>query len=229
MIRADIINRVGREYLTSNIENGEFSYNKSLTEIGENINDYANQELKKTHQYIDLRFADNKLTVLIETKDNFDRWNKREIEQQLQQYVYYEKVLTGNKIVAILANTMDDRIRVWYGDNINIDLDDYVKNERKIKSFKEYENIYFSNTNNKLKVIQNTYDLNELLHKYGINEKIRSQFVGTCLLALKNGLSYSDNNLTTTQIIAGIKENLEKLLNNNLNKAIKLVLLDKNV
>lgn len=229
MIRADIINKIGREYLTSNIENGEFSYNKSLTEIGESISDYANSDTKKIHQYVDLRFADNKLTILVETKDNFDKWNKKEIEQQLQQYVYYEKILTGNKIVAILANTLDDRVRVWYGDNIVIDLENYVEDERKIKSFKEYENIYFLNTNDKLKVIQNTYDLNELLHKYGINEKIRSQFVGTCLLALKNGLSYSDNNLTTTQIIAGIKENLEKLLNNNLNKAIKLVLLDKNV
>ena len=56
-----------------------------------------------------------------------------------------------------------------------------------------------------LKIIQNTYDLNELLHKYGIKEKIRSQFVGTCLLALKNGLVYK--NLSTTQIIAGVKEN----------------------
>ena len=40
--------------------------------------------------------------------------------------------------------------------------------ERKIKTFKEYEDIYYSTTNDKLKVIQNTYDLNELLHKYGI-------------------------------------------------------------
>ena len=61
----------------------------------------------------------------------------------------------------------------------------------------------------------------------GIKEKIRSQFVGTCLLALKNGLIYK--NLSTTQIIAGVKENLSKLLNNNLNKARKLVLLDNNV
>ena len=106
-------------------------------------------------------------------------------------------------------------------------MDEYQKDERKIKTFKEYENLYFANTNDKLKVIQNTYDLNELLHKYGINEKIRSQFVGTCLLALKNGIKYEG--ISTSQIIAGIKENLEKLLNNNLNKATKLVLLDKNV
>ena len=31
MIRADIISNVGREYLTSNIENDEFSYPKALS------------------------------------------------------------------------------------------------------------------------------------------------------------------------------------------------------
>ena len=66
-----------------------------------------------------------------------------------------------------------------------------------------------------------------MLHKYGINEKIRSQFVGTCLLALKNGLKYEG--LSATQVVAGIKEKLEQLLNNNINKAEKILLLDKNV
>ena len=227
MIRSDIISKIGRKFLQSNIENEEFSYKKALNQIGKNIEDYIEQNDGKLHQYLDIRFTNEKLSILVETKDNFDKWNKKEIENQLQAYVNYEKELTGNKIVAIIANTSDDRIRVWYGDDIIINMDEYQKDERKIKTFKEYENLYFANTNDKLKVIQNTYDLNELLHKYGINEKIRSQFVGTCLLALKNGIKYEG--ISTSQIIAGIKENLEKLLNNNLNKATKLVLLDKNV
>lgn len=227
MIRSDIISKIGRKFLQSNIENEEFSYKKALSEIGKKIEDYTDTSEGKIHQYLDLRFSNEKISILVETKDNFDKWNKKEIEKQLQDYVNYEKALTGNKIIAIIANTNDDRIRVWYGDNIIINMNTYQKDERKIKSFKEYENIYFSNTNDKLKIIQNTYDLNELLHKYGINEKIRSQFVGTCLLALKNGIKYDC--ISTNQIIAGIKENLEKLLNNNLNKATKLVLLDKNV
>ena len=227
MIRSDIISKIGRKFLQSNIENEEFSYKKALNQIGKNIEDYIEQNDGKLHQYLDIRFTNEKLSILVETKDNFDKWNKKEIENQLQAYVNYEKELTGNKIVAIIANTSDDRIRVWYGDDIIINMYEYQKDERKIKTFKEYENLYFANTNDKLKVIQNTYDLNELLHKYGINEKIRSQFVGTCLLALKNGIKYEG--ISTSQIIAGIKENLEKLLNNNLNKATKLVLLDKNV
>ncbi len=54
----------------------------------------------------------------------------------------------------------------------------------------EYIDVFFGTKNDKLVIIQSTYALNELLHGYGINEKIRSQFVGTCLLALKNGLVY---------------------------------------
>ena len=227
MIRADIISVVGRAYLTSNIENGEFSYKKALNDIGKKIEDYIDPRSKKIHQFLDLRFVNDRISVLVETKDNFDKWSKEEIESQLQSYVNYERELNNNKIIAILANTTDDRIRVWYGENIIIDLDNYKIDERKIKTFKEYQSIYFANKNDKLKIIQNTYDLNELLHKYGVREKIRSQFVGTCLLALKNGLSYEG--ISSTQIIAGIKGNLEKLLNNNLNKATKLVLLDKNV
>ena len=69
---------------------------------------------------------------------------------------------------------------------------------------------YFWHKNDKLKIIQNTYDLNELLHKYGIKEKIRSQFVGTCLLALKNGLIYEG--LSTIQIIAGVKRKFVKVI-----------------
>ena len=34
MIRTDIITTVGRKYLTSNIENEEFSYGKALKSIG---------------------------------------------------------------------------------------------------------------------------------------------------------------------------------------------------
>ena len=33
--------------------------------------------------------------------------------------------------------------------------------------------------------MKNTYDLNELLHKMDIDERLRSQFVGTTLLYLK--------------------------------------------
>ena len=227
MKRSKIISTIGEKNLTSNIENEEYSYKKALSRIGKNVEDYQENNSGRIYQFIDLRFADDKLSILIETKDDFDKWNSEEIIKQIQTYINCEKELTNNKIIAILANTNDDRIKVWYGDDLRISYENNIDDERKLKSFDEYKNIYYGTKNDKLKVIQNTYNLNELLHKYGIKEKIRSQFVGTCLLALKNGLVY--NNLTTTQVIAGVREKLEKLLNDNINKAEKLVLLDKNV
>lgn len=77
--------------------------------------------------------------------------------------------------------------------------------------------------------MQNTYKLNEMLHRYSIPEKLRSQFVGTCLLALKNGLDYSTPSLSAAQIRTRIKEVLEDLLNSDIYKAEKLALLNRNV
>ncbi len=227
MIRTDIITTVGRKYLTSNIENEEFSYGKALKAIGKDYTNFLSEDARRVYKDLDIRFANDKLSILIETKQNLYGKDLENGIIQLQNYINFEHELSNNQVVAILASTNQDKIFVWYDIAENISIDNYKKTEKKIKTFKEYENIFFGTKNDKLKIIQNTYDLNELLHKYGIKEKIRSQIVGTCLLALKNGLIYKG--LSTTQIIAGIKENLSKLLNNNLNKARKLVLLDNNV
>ena len=222
MIRADIINRVGRKYLQSNIENDEYSYCQGLKEIGKNYKDYMLSNAKRNYKDLDIRFADSKVSVLIEAKNNFDKWNKKEIYEQLQHYINYEKELTGNKIVAIIANTDDNRTLMWYGSNPTISDDNVIKNKPML-SFHEYSDMFFCVTNNKHKVIQSTYELNELLHESGIGEKIRSQFVGTCLLALKNGLTFEKQ--TTRQIVGGIEDILTNLLDKNLNKAEKLTIL----
>lgn len=227
MIRTDIITTIGRKYLTSNIENEEFSYGKALKSIGKDYKDYLSEDAKRTYKDLDIRFANEKLSILVETKQSLSGNDLTDGIIQLQNYINFEQQFSNNQIIAILASTNQDKIYVWYDIAERINMDNIKKEEKKIKTFKEYENIFFGTKNDKLKVIQNTYDLNELLHKYGIKEKIRSQFVGTCLLALKSGLTYK--NLSTIQIIAGVKENLSKLLNNNLNKARKLVLLDNNV
>lgn len=222
MIRTDIIEIVGRKYLQSNIENGEYSYCQGLKDIGKNYKDYMLPNAKRHYKDLDIRFADSKVSILIEAKNNFDKWNKNEIYEQLQHYINYEKELTGNKIVAIIANTDDNRTLMWYGSNPIICDDNVIKN-KPILSFHEYSDMFFSVTNNKHKVIQSTYELNELLHEGGIGEKIRSQFVGTCLLALKNGLTFEKQ--TTRQIVGGIEDILTNLLDKNLNKAEKLTIL----
>lgn len=221
MIRADIISNVGREYLTSNIENDEFSYPKAFSAASLTFNPIRNR-IGRAFEKLDIRFVKDNVTVLIETKQNFTVAD----EEQLSAYVEYEKALTGNKTVAILANTINDNIKVWRGVVSDSDL---MQKETALRTMDEYVDFYTSKINDKEKVMQNTYKLNELLHRHSIPEKLRSQFVGTCLLALKNGLDYSTPTLTAAQIRTRIREVLENLLNDDLNKAEKLALLNRNV
>ncbi len=102
-----------------------------------------------------------------------------------------------------------------------------MQKESKLRSFEEYADFYSSKVNNKELVMKNTYNLNSLLHELGVAEKLRSQFVGTCLLALKNNMAYEG--ITNIQIRSGIKEVLSKLLDDDLKKAEKLVVLNSKI
>jgi len=121
---------------------------------------------------------------------------------------------------------LDEKVKVWRG---VVSDADFLPNETALRSIDEYVDFYTSKVNNKEQVMQNTYKLNELLHKHGISEKLRSQFVGTCLLALKNNVDYKTITLTAAQIRVRIKEVLETLLTDSMEKAEKLALLNKNV
>lgn len=221
MIRTDMISTVGRAYLTSNIENDEYSYPKAFSESSLTFVPIRNSA-GRAFEKLDIRFVKDNVTVLIETKQNFTKAD----EEQLSAYVEYEKALTGNKTVAILANTVNDNVKVWRGVVSDSDL---MPKETSLRSMDEYVDFYTSKINDKEKLMQNTYKLNELLHRHSIPEKLRSQFVGTCLLALKNGLDYPTPSLTAAQIRTGVKEVLEELLNSDINKAEKLALLNRNV
>ena len=224
MIRADMIATVGREWLVSNIENDEFSYPKAYSIAALPFTPIRNRT-GRAFEKLDIRFVKDNVTVLIETKQNFHA-NIDDAKEQLSAYVEYEKTLTGNKIVALLANTIGNDILVWRG---VVSESDFLPKETALRTMDEYVDFYTSKINDKEKVMQNTYKLNELLHRHSIPEKLRSQFVGTCLLALKNGLDYSTPSLTAAQIRTRIKEVLEDLLNSDINKAEKLALLNRNV
>lgn len=221
MIRADMISTVGRAHLTSNIENDEYSYRKAFSKAALQFVPIRNAQ-GRAFEKLDIRFVKENVTVLVETKQCFTDAD----EEQLSAYVEYEKLLTGNKTVAILANTTNDNVKVWRG---VVSDSDYMPNETALRTMDEYVDFYTSKINNKEKVMQNTYKLNELLHRHSIPEKLRSQFVGTCLLALKNGLEYSITSLSAAQIRIKIKEVLEALLSSDMNKAEKLTLLNRNV
>ena len=212
MDRIKMIQTVGLDFLTSNIENGEFSYAQVL---GRSLSG---------HFKLDIRFYDeeNKLAVLIETKAKF----KESDEAQLFDYVALEKEYAQAKnIVAILANTSNDKIKVWkIADGKEVE----VMTDKKLKSMEEYIE-YFrpQNINDKSAVLENTAELSKMLHSNGVPASLRSQFVGTCLLALKNGLAYKD--MDTEQILVGIKKRLGNLLGNSMDKAVKLSVLQAKV
>lgn len=107
----------------------------------------------------------------------------------------------------------------------------------------------FGKVNDKIAVVDSINALNKMLHADGVNERLRSQFVGTCLLALKNGLSYKDaketlgkdgQTLTKTRVVLrNITDILTGLLErtfteaddseSKMNKADKLSLLNRKV
>lgn len=241
MNRFDIIAKIGDNYHVGNTETGEFSYVQALKSVGKDIKDYQRGTSGIKHQYLDIRFENERLAILVECKNRFSRWDKTKIQGQLQDYVRYEKAYSDKKIVAILAETDGDDVWVWYGQSVIID-DDHISEEMVLKSFKEYEDLCFGKVNDKIKVVDSIKTLNEKLHSNGINEKLRSQFVGTCLLALKNGLTYKDVNETLDPktgkkkspekvVLQSIKDILEGLLtrSGSLNKASKLSILNNKV
>ena len=239
--RHEMIDRIGKGYLTTNIEAGEYSY---VQEAGskEKLEKAVGHAVK--HFKLDIRFENNSVAVLIETKQSFTKAD----EKQLAEYVEEERALhKGIKIIAILANTNNDKIKVW---RYSVDDSHLLKEETVLDTMEHYVKLFdTSRQNDKERVMKNTYDLNELLHKKDIDEKLRSQFVGTTLLYIKDkvktvsaktGLRKIDDtfkekidelwsSLSADEIRDGIKSTLNSLLDNSENKTKKIELLQKNV
>ncbi len=237
MTRHDMIECIGKSYMTSNVESGEYSYVK---EAGSKINLEAKLGRSVSHFKLDIRFEKEDTVVLIETKQIF----KKSDEEQLGEYVSQERALHyGKKIIAILANTMNNEIKVWKS---IVDDEHILHGETVLDKMEHYVSLFDLNRqNDREKVLKNTYALNELLHKMDIDERLRSQFVGTTLLYLKNlvhkfGARKIDEDLRKKlddywrimdgkQLRAAIESTLEGLLDGSDNKAKKIELLQKNV
>lgn len=237
MDRTAIINTIGIEYHTPNIEGGEYSY---VQEAGSK--DKLVRALGRTpeHFKLDIRFEHKDVVVLIETKQRFTK----DDEKQLLDYLQEERALHyGKKIVAILANTKNDKIKVWQSE---IDDDHLLEDETVLDRMEHYVRLFeVSKQNDREKVLKNTSDLNTLLHKMDIDEKKRSQFVGTTLLyikdmVIKSGAKHIDANLekkfkdiwsslNSEAIRGAIKGVLDDLLDGSDNKAKKIELLQRNV
>lgn len=237
MTRHDMIEHIGSGYMTSNIEDGEYSY---IQEAGSRANLEKALGRSISHFKLDIRFEKGDVVVLVETKQLL----KKSDEAQLNEYLQQERALHYNKkIIAILANTNNNEIKVWKS---AVDDEHILTDETVLDKMEHYVGLFdASKQNDREKVLKNTYDLNELLHKMDIDERLRSQFVGTTLLYLKKlvekfEVKKIDEELRKTldtlwavmdgkQLRAAIESTLDSLLDSSDNKAKKIELLQKNV
>lgn len=237
MTRHEIIERIGSIYHTSNIEGGEYSY---IKEAG------SRNKLKKAlghdfnHFMLDIRFESGNSVVLIETKQNFVDSDS----EQLAEYVAEEKALhPEKKIIAILANTNNNDIRVW---KTSVDEEHIIEEETVLDSMEHYVNLFaIMIQNDREAVLKNTLALNDLLHKKDIDEAKRSQFVGTTLLYVKKMVKQTEavvvdeelrkylasiwKMMDANSIRAAIGTTLDDLLDDSENKKMKIELLQQNV
>lgn len=243
MNRHEIVETVGADYLTANIEEDEWSYAKDAGNLGKLTE--ALDGNKPQHYKLDRRFITEDDTgtyaVLVETKQNFVDADAG----QLRSYVEEEYALhRGTKVIAILANTCNNDIRVWKSE---VDDEHLLEQETVLDNITHYKMMFATDRqNDREAVMRNTYALNELLHRKDIEERNRSQFVGTCLLYIKdevekqcNGGRVSEttkrklrsrwSQFSSRQIREGIGEVLENLLDGSHNKQIKVRLLKRDV
>lgn len=161
-----MIERIGSSYLTANIENDEYSY---VVEAGTKakLEEIVGHSVK--HFKLDLRFENKDIVILVETKQRFVNSDIK----QLAEYLEEEKALhSGKKTICILANTKNDKIKVWKD---TLDDDNFLANETVLGTMEYYSSLFYLNKqNDREKVLKNTYELNELLHKKDIDEALRS-------------------------------------------------------
>lgn len=237
MDRVSMVNTIGQQYLVSNIEGGEYSYVAAAGTKGK-LEKLLGRPYK--HFKVDLRFQMEDVVVLVETKQNFKKSDEAQLEEYLEEELALHKT---KKVICILANTHNDKIKVWksaIGDEF------LLKDETVLDTMEYYKSLFILNKqNDRERVLKNTYALNELLHKKDIPEGLRSQFVGTVLLYVKDlikniGVTRIDEKVrkqfnntfelqTEKQIVAGIESTLTELLDGSDNKSKKIELLQNNV
>lgn len=68
MNRHEIVQRIGNEFHVGNTESGKLSYVQALNSVEKDIRDYQKGYTGKDHQYLDLRFENDRLVILVECK-----------------------------------------------------------------------------------------------------------------------------------------------------------------
>lgn len=77
MDRFNITKRIGENFVTSNIEGGEFSYVQAAGSKSALMEALPNNQIK--HFKVDIRFLDENFVVLVETKQQFKDSDKLQL------------------------------------------------------------------------------------------------------------------------------------------------------
>ena len=89
MLRHDMIETVGKEFLTSNIEAGEYSY---VQEAGGKAKLEEKVGHSISHFKLDLRFELNDVVVLIETKQNYVDDDEKQLVNTWKKNVQFIRI-----------------------------------------------------------------------------------------------------------------------------------------
>lgn len=177
--RIDLIDIFGSDYLQANIENSEFSY----LQDGILKSFIEDNELK--HYKLDIRFEheNSNISLLVETKTN--KLTQKDIKQLKTYFELEKEYRPGRNIICYLLNLKDENDLYCFKYNA-FDNEEQQMKDCSIRRIYEYLDEFNDKTNDREKIIKNTLELNDLLHKYDINESIRPQFVGSILIVLNS-------------------------------------------
>ena len=192
---------IGEEFLTPNIENNEYSYQKkygknkkfSRKEIadiqGKSTNDKLNVNL-------DRRFFNNGVAVLVEKKQG---QNIKKYKEQLENYIKLEKAIGTRKIVGILYD-------ISTGEFFSIT----HQNETSFQNMAYYEGLFEIKVK-KEDVYVCVQSINKKLHKLGLSNLVqRMMFTGLALVGLR--IAKENKETISTNSFEDMKLSLSRII-----------------
>ncbi len=196
---------IGEDFLTNNIENNEYSYQKKYGKnkwfvreeiariLGKNKEDKLNKNL-------DRRFFNKNVAVLVEKKQG---QNISKYKEQLENYIRLEKALGTKNIVGILYD-------VETGEFICLT----HPKETSFQSMKYYEGLFEIKVR-KEDVYITVQSINNKLHKLGLSNLVsRMMFTGLALVGLRIAKEEKINVPTTT--FDDMKNSLSSIIKNKI-------------
>jgi len=210
---------IGEEFLTSNIENNEYSYQKSFKNNKKFSRDeiakiLGKQKQDKLNKNLDRRFFNKGVAVLVEKKQG---QNITKYKEQLENYIKLEKAMGTKNIVGILFD-------VETGEFICLT----HPKETSFQSMGYYESLFEIKVK-KEDVYVTVQSINNKLHKLGLSNLVsRMMFTGLALVGLRIAKEEKINVPTTS--FDDMKNSLSNIIKNKIpttskHKDVKLTLL----